>query len=316
MLRSFTQYITEVRGFSTEVEEYSNLCIEQVNAVLDKYLSYNLSKGYFNFSEDIVIQDSATKVSQEASGKFPIDEIRILFKIAAVTQEEFQPYSAYYRRNYDKVKIYLDKEKGVDLVIMCRLVVPKKGDVLDRELVNSHLRDVFNHELLHAYNDYKDPNFLKGYRLGIAREYVAQAYPYLMKSSVLRRFFDLLYVLTDEEIRAIVGERKSFKDIEELREFNGYRYSVLAREYDPDEYAEAISAQLEESEYLEYIKQRFGEFFLSIYREAGSERDYQVDPKILKIKPDSTLEEVLYFFEPYIKQQGKKLWRKLAAKIS
>ena len=316
MLNSFDDFINEARGFSADAGAYADLCITETNARLDKYLSYNLSKGNFNFSEDIIIDNAYTEVSQEVASRFPVDQIKIMFKISSVNREDFMSYSGYYRRNYNKVKLLKKRGEQVNIVIMCKLVVPRHGSKIDRELTDKYLKEVFNHEMLHAYNDYQDPNFSKRYRLGAVGEYAETNYPFLKESSILTRFFKLLYAMNDEEIRAKAGEDKAFKSMEELMKSNAYSWTIMAREYNPDEYLEAIEAQLAGSEYLDAIVNNFGEFFLNMYRKVAHHKTYRLDPKILSIKKDDALIDVLYFFEDYIHSQGEKLWRKLTSKIT
>jgi hypothetical protein len=316
MLNSFDEFINEARGFSAEAGAYADLGITEITARIDKYLSYNLSKGHFNFSEDIIIDDAYTEVPQEVASKFPVDRIKIMFRISSVDRNVFMSYSGHYRRNYNKAKLIRKKGELVNIEIMCKLVVPKQGGQIDRELADRYVKNVLNHEMLHAYRDYRDPNFSKRYRLGIVGDYAEKAYPFLKESSILTRFFKLLYAMTDEEIRALAGEQEEFKSMEELMQSDSYEWTTMAREYNPEEYLEAIGAQLADSKYLDIILNNFGEIFLNVYRKAAHHKTYSLDPKILSIKKSDRLLDVLYFFEDYIHSQGEKLWRKLTSKIT
>ena len=315
MLKNFNQFITEARGFSTTVEEYAQVCKTLINATLDKYIAANRTE-FTNFSKSIILKDAYLEVSQEAATKFPLDQIKILFEISAVDEEEFIPYAAHYQRNYNKVKLIEGKGVKVKIDMLCKFVVPKTGGQIDRAVINKYLDDILNHELTHAYNDYKDPNFFKEYRLGMTTQYAAETYPYLMKSRVLKLFFDLLYVLTPTEIKAIAGERSEFKSQEELREYSGYRWSQLARDFDPDEYYEIILSQIEDRRFVQYIDTKFGEFFVNVYVDSVHQDSATVDPKILRLKKSAGLMEVLRFFEQRIHKGGQELFRKLAAKVT
>jgi hypothetical protein len=316
MLNNFEDFINEARGFSEEAGAYAEVCIAEVNQSIDRYLSYNLSKGHFNYSDDIIIDNAYTKVSQEVASKFPVDQIKIMFRIASVTREAYQPYSAYYRRNYNKVKLKSKRGEKLNIEIQCKLVVPRKGGNLLREALTHQLREIFNHEMLHAYNDYRDPNFLKNYRLGIVDSYSKKAYPHIQKSNTLMTFFSLLYAMTDEEIAALSGEQREFSNMEEMMRSSGYEWAIRALEYNPDEFLESIEAQLAGTKYEEYTLNNFGEIFLNIYKKAAHHKQFNIDPKILRLGKDATLKDVLYFFEEYLHSQGKKLWRKMAAKVT
>lgn len=313
MLKNFNQFINEARGFSTAVEEYAQVCKTLINSTLDKYIA---AGKFTNFSKSIILKDVYLEVSQEAAMKFQLDQIKILFEIQVVDEKEFAPYAAYYKRNYNKVKLIAGKGVKVKIEMLCRLVVPKKGGQLDRDIINIYLDDILNHELMHAYNDYKDPNFFKDYRLGMTTQYAAEAYPYLMKSPALKLFFDLLYVLTPTEIKAIAGERSKFKSQKELHGHSGYLWAQRAMEFYPEEYYEIILSEIEDRQFVEYIDTKFGEFFVDVYVDSVQQDIATIDPKILRLKNSAGLMDVLRFFKPRIHKGGRDLFRKLAAKVT
>lgn len=316
MLKGFKQFIVEARGFSQTVAEYTTLAKKKIMSDLERYVIFKFKSGFTNFSNDILIDNAYQEVSQKAAGDFPIDELMIILRIAAVDQKDPIPYEAHYQRNYNKVRLVRGKGEKVKLKIYCKFTVHRHGEKIDLSEIEEYLVDILHHEITHAYNDYKDPNFLRNYRLGLTNSYTEKAYPYLMKAPTLKTFFDLLYVLTDEEIKAIAGERAEFKDQDELRNYNGYKWSALAREFDSDEYREVIMSQLADSPYADYLDQKFGEFFVRNYIKSVPSKTIKIDPKILKLKDSANLLDVLRYFEPYINSRGEYLYRKLAAKVS
>jgi len=316
MLKGFNQFILEARGFSNTVAEYATIAEKKIMADLERYAAFKFKKGFTNFSKDVLIDNAYQEVSQKAAGDFPIDELMIILRIAAVDQKDPIPYDAHYQRNYNKVRLVRGRGEKVKLEIYCKFTVHRHGEKVDLSEIKGYLTDILQHEITHAYNDYKDPNFLRNYRLGLMNRYTAQAYPYLMKAPTLKTFFDLLYVLTDEEIKAIAGERAEFKDQDELRKYNGYKWSALAREFDAEEYREVILSQLADSPYADYMDQKFGEFFVKNYIQSVPSKTIKIDPKILKLKDSANLLDVLRYFEPYINSRGEYLYRKLAAKVS
>lgn len=320
MLKNFNEFIVEALGFSSTVGEYSKLCVDLINSTIDareRRFKEDKETSFPDYRKKIEIENARLKVSEKAATEFPLDLITIFFELIPVDQAKFGPYSGHYKRNYDKYRMNRIKNKrGVNIEIRCTLYVPIEGLEMDRELTNSYLRDVFNHELTHAFNDFKDPNFTKKYRLGVTTAYASRAYPYLMESTALKMFFDLLYVMTDAEMNAIIGERPEFRTLEELREYSGYMWSEIGIGYNAEEYREAILSELKDSEYLEYIDKKFGEFFVTNYRRAAHKRYFYLDPKILKLNESADLLTVLKFFEPYINSRAKYLKRKLMKKVT
>ena len=90
MLKNFNQFINEARGFSTAVEEYTQVCKTLINSTLDKY---SAAAKFTNFSKSIILKDAYLEVSQEAAMKCQLDEIKILFEIHVVDEKEFVPYA-------------------------------------------------------------------------------------------------------------------------------------------------------------------------------------------------------------------------------
>ena len=86
MLKGFNQFILEARGFSNTVAEYVNITEKKIIADLERYAAFKFKKGFTNFSNDVLIDNAYQEVSQKAAGDFPIDEIMIILRIAAVNQ--------------------------------------------------------------------------------------------------------------------------------------------------------------------------------------------------------------------------------------
>jgi hypothetical protein len=319
MLKTFNQFIFESRGFSKTVGEYSQLVKNEIDRKVEQFLKIDFRKRRTIFSQTILIDDAKSKVSPEASSEFPLDDIGIIFRIVPVKQNKFGPYQAYYLRNYDKVKIKkarLAKNKKVGITIMCKLYVPTdlSGEI-NRSLLNEYITDILNHEITHAFNDYRDPNFLKSYRLGMMHDYSIEAYEFIKHSWYLRNFFTMLYVFTDQEINAISGERAEFKTIEEFNNYNGTKYARMGIEYDSDEYYDAIWSELGRSSNWAEINQTFGQIFSEIYT-AFTDDEMSIDPKILKLSKSASLKDVLRYFESYINERAKTLFEKLSRKIT
>ena len=316
MLKDFNQFIIEARGFSNTAAEYSAITGALINGQIDKYLARDFTKEKMDYFKTFRINDAFLEVSQESSRQFPIDNINVLFRIVPVTPEEFGPYSAYYKNNYNKAKLTGSQNNKVNITIMCKLYVEfDKNGNLDRDLLNSYIEDILQHEFTHALNDYRDPNFLKNYRLGILPDYAASKYDFVKKSQYLKAFLSLLYVLTKEEINAISGERAEFKTKEEFTNYNGTQWAMRGLEFDPEEYYEGIESELRDDEYWEGINTRFGEIFVDLYKSARKSEDMSIDPKIINLEKSATLQDVLNYFEPYIKSRAKELYRRLSRKI-
>lgn len=328
MLKDFNQFILEARGFSSTVAEYTAVTKALINDQIDQYLTRDFTKDPIDYFKIIRIADAFSEVSQEAAAQFPIDTISVLFRIVPVTPKEFGPYSAYYKKNYNKARIKEGTGMRINITIMCKLFVEfDEEGRLDRDLLNEYLDDILHHELTHALNDYRDPRFLKRHRLGILPDLAIESYDFVNKSKYLRAFLHMLYIFTEAEINAIVGERTEFKTIDEFYEFNATQWALTGRDYDPDEYYEAIKSELYDYEtkdpktgklqrYWPGIDQRFGEIFVELYRDVQKEEEMEMDPKILKLESTANLQQVLTYFEPYIKSRANELYRKLAKKIT
>lgn len=312
--KSFTRFLAEARGFSNTVGEYSQLAQARIQESLDQYLSFKFKKRYTNYSDDIAIDDAHTQVSQEASQDFPIDQIVVQFRVVALKSSTYQNRSGWYLRNYDKYRLKKTGKGKVNITIQCKVILPYEGLTADRELAIAGINEVVNHELTHAYNDYKDPNFMKGYRSALLHS-EAQRYDFLRDSSGMRNFLHLIYALSNDEIKAQVGETPGYANKEELYQTGAYRNAIMGREFSAEEYFDVISAELAEHKFSEYITNNFGEFFVDLYKKVSRKRSLAVDPKILSLKKGAGLLEVLQFFEPYLRSQGEILWRRLVKKL-
>jgi hypothetical protein len=184
---------------------------------------------------------------------------------------------------------------------------------ISRKILDEYIKDILNHEFTHALQDYRNPNFLKNYRLGYSASYATQMYPEFLDSETLQEFFNLLYALTDEEIAAMAGERNEFKTTHEFNNFTGTKFARLGMEYDALDFFLKIRREL--SKQNQFIINDFGKIFVNIYTKSA-EDDTNIDPKIIKLQEGSNLKQVLQYFEPYIKTQADKLFRKLSSKIS
>lgn len=312
---TFTQFVAEARGFSETVGEYSQLAQAKIHESLDKYLSFKFKKRFTNYSDDIVIDDAHTQVSQEAARDFPISEIIVQFRVVALKSLAYQNRSGWYLSNYDKYRLRKTGRGKLNIIIQCKIILPYEGLNADRDLAIANIREVMNHELTHAYNDYKDPNFMKGYRGALLHSEV-EKYDFLRDSSGMKNFLRLIYTLSDAEIMAQLGEAPSYDSKEELYQTDAYRNATMGREFTADEYFDVISAELANHKFSEYITNNFGEFFVDLYKKVSRKRSIVVDPKILNLKKSAGLLEVLQFFEPYLRAQGEVLWRKLVKKIN
>lgn len=316
MLKDFNQFILEARGFSNTAAEYSAITGALINGQIDQYLTRDFTKEKMDYSKTIRINDAFLEVSQESSRQFPIDNINVLFKIVPVTPEEFGPYSAYYKNNYNKATLKESRNNKVNIIIMCKLYVEfDENGNLNRDLLNSYIEDILQHEFTHALNDYRDPNFLKNYRLGLLPDHAESKYDFVKRSQYLKAFLNLLYVLTKEEINAIAGERAEFKTKDEFTNYNGTQWAMRGLEFDPEEYYEGIESELVFDEDWEEINTSFGKIFAKLYRSARTSDDMSIDPKIINLEKSATLQDVLNYFEPYIKSRAKELYRRLSRKI-
>lgn len=314
-IKSFEHFIGEARGFSSAVGEYSKLAQEKIQQSLDQYLGYKFKKRFTNYSDDITIDEAHSLVSPEAALAFPLDEIIVKFRVVAVKSESAQNRSGWYMRNYDKYKLRKTGKGKVNVIIECKVILPYDGLEFDREKATRDIAQIMNHELTHAYNDYKDPNFMRGYRAAMIHS-EAERYDFLRDSRGMQLFLRLIYALSDDEIRAKLGEAPEYASLEELGRTAAYNDAIMGREFDADEYFELISAELADHKFSEYITNNFGEFFVELYKKVSRARRYAVDPKILALKKGAGLLEVLRFFEPYLRSQGEILWRRLVKKLN
>ena len=319
MLRTFNQFVFEAFGFSNVVAEYAELARKAILYQTDRYSSFNFRQRYTTFTKPIKINQAFRQVSQESSREFPIDRITIHFKIVPIKWKELGPYSAEYMRKEDQPNIKLDKDRKVDIDLTIRLNISTDlSKKIDLGEIDEYVSDMVHHELTHAFNDYRDPNFVKKYGLGFLATNIDETSEILKSSSVLKYFFTLLYALTDAEINAMVGERKEFKTFSEFDEYRGTKYAKGGIEYYPEEYYEVIKNDLEDRPDWPIIDREFGKIFVDLYRRSQPYDLEQVklDPKILRLEKSAGLAEVLEHFEPYIKIQSKKLFTKLAKKLT
>ena len=314
-IQDFSSFIGEAMGHAKAVSEYANLIQEKVEASLDRYQSFVFKERFTNYSDDIVIEAANTLVSPETANDFPLNNILVRFRISPMKAYQTQERSGWYRRNYDKYRLTKTGKGKVDITIECKLILPYDRLSFDRSIAEVELSYVINHELTHAYNDYKDPNFMKGYRAAMLHG-EAQKYDFLRDSLGMQRFLYLIYALTDDEIRAKLGEAASYKSKEELEKTAAYKDAIAGREFNAEEYFDVIAADLAGHKFSEYVTNNFGEFFVDLYKKVSRKRKFAVDPKILALKKSAGLLEVLEFFENYLNSQGELLWRKLVKKIS
>ena len=315
MIKGFNEFILEKLGGSSAVYEYTQVAKTLIEKELDRYINFNFKNGLVNFSPDIVIDDAFLEVSQEAAREFPIDKLNIQLRISAVNQEIYRHSQANYSRNYNKENLVNRMGEKINITVLCKFTVPKNAEALDRETISSHILDILQHELTHAYNDYKDPEFLKDYGLGHLVHHAEKAAPFLTESQTVMTFLTLLYVLTEEEINAAIGQRESFADRKDFDNYNGTKWATIGKEFDADEFYEAITAELSGTKYYNYLINRFGELFVELYKGAAEGSEVKLDSNILKLSKSANLLDVLKFFEGNIKRKSEYLWRKLSKKI-
>ena len=311
MIKDFNSFISEARGFSEPVNEYARLILHIMNHSVSEFFS-NTKKSN-RYKKDILINDAYLEVTEETSREFTIDNIKIHFGIEQYNLEASPRPVAYYQSNYDKVKITPKNNGQVDINITCILQI---GNTVDRSELERICRDVIQHELTHAYNDYKEPNFLKNYRLGYTASYATQNYEFVNRMPTLNQFIQILYVLTDNEMKAIIGEREHFESLEEFNEYSGTKLARLGTSYDPEESYEMITEEAESVlKYPEKVIKTFGKFFVNIYKGEIDTSLTAMDPKILELENKDLL-TILEYFEPYIKTRSQYLLRKLHTKLA
>lgn len=313
-LKGFTEFINERLGVSNSVEEYSKVVLAELEKKFQKYLSFKFKKDFTNYSEDLVFNNFKDQVSPETSRDFPINNLIVKFRIVAVKSGRDLNYSGFYVQDLENFKIKEIPGGAVNIEILCKVHLKSDHFKVDEEEVKKVMRDVINHELTHAYQDYKMPTYKSADRLAYIKDEMSK-YSFLKETRTLKNFLDLLYRLSDSEIAAIVGERNSFKNKKEFYEYEGTRTAEDGLYYNPEEYYEAIMAQLEGNKYWPYLNTQFGEFFVELYLLAG-DKNSKIDPKILSLNVAAGLRSTLKFFEPYIKSQAEKLFRKLSKKIN
>jgi hypothetical protein len=310
---SFISFLNEARGFSKEVEEYSNLVKQEALSELTRYLNFKFKGDFTNYHKDILVKVTKNKISNNTLEIFPINSILLKFRISAVDSIDWPEYSAYYQQNYDKYEI--SKRSGkANIVIYCKLIIPRKGDNLDYSILEDYVTRILNHELLHAYQDYKNPNFLKDHRFAALFDLVKKDRVF-SKSSATVELAKLLYATSDAEIWAISGEKENYSSLDELRQDSYYSLARTAIEFDPEEWAELITLELERFPNSTKIINSFGERFVELYKAAVPNEISSIDPKITRLEKQP-LESFILSLSPKIKSQGEKLLRRLARKIN
>lgn len=299
MIKGFRQYITEAMGWSNTIAEYSSLFTDQLRKKLK-----GSEEQYFQ----IGILDAKSKVSAEAASELPLNKVLLTAEIIR-SQDKPSGYRGTYIRRYDKENITTDSKLNVQVDIQLYATQEQS----DEEILDMATESIM-HELTHALNDYKEKNADKKYRLGYMNSIVDE-YPFIKDMPGLRRFFKLLYGLTDAEIKAMVGAKESFNSDSEFRNYIGTRYADLGRTFDPEEWTELIESEVNDSEFAQHLTTEFGKFIVNTY-EAAAPDDIHKDGWIMKMTNLSTPLEVMTAFEPYIKKQSEYLWRKLAKKLS
>ena len=313
MLKTFNEFIYEARGFSETAGEYAALVKKEIDAQLDRYLSFKFKKGYVNFSPTIKIKNAFSRVSHEAAIQFPIDQIKVLFRIAGIKPDSRGAHTGHYKSNYNKYKMIRGLDQKINIEILCRIYLPiDQVYKIDRKMLDTYIDDILHHEFTHALQDYRDPNFLKNYRLGYMSGISSQMYPEFLNSPKVEEFFNLLYVLTDEEISAMSGERREFRTESEFNSFSGTQFARLGKEYDSLDYFMEIRRELKD--FGPDIITNFGKIFVNIYKKSAK-KGTQIDSSVIGLE-SANLKQVLQYFEPYIKSQADKLFRKLSSKIS
>ena len=312
-VQDFSSFIGEAMGHSRAVGEYAKIIQEKIESSLDRYQSFVFKERFTNYSDDIMIEAAQTQVSPETANDFPLNNILVRFRISPMKAYQAQARSGWYRRNYDKYRLIKTGKGKINIEIECKLILPYEGFNFDRAEAEIEISYVINHELTHAYNDYKDPNFMKGYRVAMLHG-EAQKYDFLRDSLGMQRFLYLIYALSDDEIKAKLGEAPSYKNKETLEKTAAYKDSIAGKEFNAEEYFDVIASDLAGHKFSEYVTTNFGELFVDLYKRVSRQRRIIADPKILALKKSAGLLEVLEFFEPYLNSQGELLWRKLVKK--
>jgi hypothetical protein len=313
-LKGFTEFINEKLGVSNSVEEYSKIILDELEKKFQKYLSFKFKKDFTNYSEDLVFNNFKDQVSPETSRDFPINNLIIKFRIVAVKSGRDINYSGFYVQDLENFKIKSLPGGAVNLEILCKIHLRSNKLDVNLDKIKQAMSDVIMHELTHAYQEYKTPEYKPESRLYYLKDEMSK-YSFLKETRTLKNFLTLLYKLSDSEIAAIVGERKSFKNKNEFYQYEGTQLAEDGLYYNPEEYYEAIMTQLEGNKYWPYLNTHFGEFLVELYLTVGDKKA-NIDPKILSLSESAGLRMTLKFFEPYIKSQAEKLFRKLSKKIT
>jgi hypothetical protein len=312
--RKFNKFVNEAYGYSNSVKAYSEVCKGVINHYFNRYLNFNFKKGTFtNFSVPIVIDDAYAEVSQAVSRDFPIDEIKIDFKIVVGNSWDSMNHTGHYRRQYDKVKLTKGKNEKVNIEIMCSLLIARNQMEISVEKANEYISDILSHELTHAYNDYKDPKGIFATFPYLTSK--LEKYDFAEHSPHLKYFIYLIYALSKDEVAAVAGERDHFKDIDEFNNFPGTEIARAGMNFDADTYTRRITNELIEYPAIDYILGNFGELFVKLYKDVAKELKIKPNLNLLKLKKSASLGEVLQHFEVDFKRKGKELFTKLSSKI-
>jgi hypothetical protein len=321
----FFDTMNEKLGYPNAIKPIANLIKHKLYDRLNKWLS---RKGKFaNYNEIIEIPyeeiEKWTDVLSPEFKDFPVEFITVEFRInmknytyAGSTKHMDHTGFAKHINKEDSTSTWIYSEtpginKAYKIYISLIYEIPKVLNSVNIFSMKKVIESTIGHEVLHVYEDTKNPKFQKNIE--------SYCYNIDVGYNSLKEFLWLIYASSSIERRARVAgftsmdtmETTSWGLLDKLKNFSAENTIIKLKEeiHSENEDREA------EKEFREIYK-KFGNKFVKVLREEAKENDIKkLPPHILKFK-NQNLWIVLAWWEEEFKKRAESLKRKFGKRIA
>lgn len=329
MITKFNQYLLEKAGHPDLITPYTEMIVEKCMEVVESYLS---KKGFYNYSDTIEYNWNDIKkiVSKEDFLKFPVEHIILNFKITVQKFNKpertgwYLPIGEYDADDISSLFMVSNSgwvDESILLKMGLELIIPYHAKSYSIDTARKYLYSTANHELTHAYNNYKQGDddymiFYEAIQLTNDDFLKLKIHPVTRKEGrgytlypLVKDFFNLLYIYTPIETKANIGQafakgETSEWEINKLKSFDAEKeyYEIIGTILDngDEKFKETVMI------YLDSIGNRLVKHYLDMCKE----QDIEPVRGVTKLK-NKNFKELMKYFEKRFHQRAEYMKRKI-----
>jgi hypothetical protein len=333
----FFDTVNEKAGYPDAIRPISNLIKHKIYERFNKWIN---RKGKFaNFNEVIEIPyEEIKKWTDVLSPEFrdyPVEfitlEFRINVKDTGEPHEEHSGLAFHLTKKSDTSTWIYSETPGIytayKIHIQFEFRIPRYANSVNIDRMKTSIENVIDHEILHSYENSKNPKkFVKNVEGWSTEGY----YNFFPEFQIIYDFFWLIYSSSSIEARARVAgfssnekpEETSWELLKRLKNFSAEETIDDIRENFDKQCKDVMKMYGKDQETVDYFEKEFqklyktfGNIFIKFYRSIGRDVGAKIPSYMLKFK-NKNIWEVLVWWEDEFKRRAEYLRRKFAKKMT